>query len=85
MRGPNQQNPYDKVAMGTIRGVGKIVGAGIKAPVLVTTAASQGFGNVPKLYGDEVRAVERVEGVVGGVKQAGKVSSAYASRECWGD
>ena len=59
-------------AVGTSKGFGKIIGAGLKAPMDVTLAMSRGFHNIPKLYGEEVRQVDRVTGIQSGLKAAGK-------------
>lgn len=65
---------YDQVGLSTVKGLTQIIVVGVKAPVLVTTSVAQGFHNVPKLYGEDVRKVERIDGLIGGVKQAGVVS-----------
>jgi hypothetical protein len=55
------------------KGVSRIVGTGLKAPMEYTMGISQGFHNVPKLWGDSmVREVEPVTGVKSGFKAAGK-------------
>jgi hypothetical protein len=39
----------------------------------ITMNVSRGFHNLPKMYGDEVREVERVVDVQSGLQAAGKV------------
>ncbi|KAG9236997.1 hypothetical protein BJ875DRAFT_191226 [Amylocarpus encephaloides] len=69
----NKPNPYEAVAVSTGKGLGKMVGASLKAPVLFTTNISSGFHNVPKLYGDTtVREVGKVDGAKSGMVAAGK-------------
>ncbi|KAF2668161.1 UDP-Glycosyltransferase/glycogen phosphorylase [Microthyrium microscopicum] len=64
-------DPLDTV-YGTGKGISKIIGAGLKAPLDFTMAVSKGFHNVPGLYGEEVRQVDRVTGVKSGLRTAGK-------------
>ena len=60
-------------ALDSGKGVSRIVGTGLKAPMEYTMGISQEFHNVPKLWGDNtVRAVEPVTGVSSGFKAAGK-------------
>ena len=57
------------------KGVSRIVGTGLRAPMDFTLNISKGFHNVPKLYGDStVRETEKVTGLGSGLKAAGKVS-----------
>lgn len=63
-------------AYGTGKGVSKIVGAGLKSPMDVLLGLSKGFGNMPKLYGEEVRQPDRVTGIKSGFRTAGKVKLA---------
>jgi hypothetical protein len=51
-----------------------LVGAGLKAPMELTHNMARGFHNLPKMYGDEVRPVEKVTDVQSGLVAAGKVS-----------
>jgi hypothetical protein len=61
-------------ALDSNKGVSRIIGTGLRAPMDFTMNLSRGFGNVPKLYGDDtVRPVEKVDGVVSGLEAAGKV------------
>jgi hypothetical protein len=63
-------------ALDSGKGLSRIVGAGLKAPMEFTHNISKGFGNVPKLYGDEtVRKDVKVTGLASGLSAAGKVCS----------
>ncbi|MCJ1396440.1 hypothetical protein MMC18_009330 [Xylographa bjoerkii] len=60
-------------AMGAGKGVGRIVGAGLKSPMDFTLSLAKGFHNAPKLYGDDsVRQADRITGFQSGLKAAGK-------------
>jgi len=59
-------------ALDSGKGVSRIVGAGLKAPMEFTLGLSRGFHNTPKLYGDEVRKEEKVTGIWSGMKAGGK-------------
>lgn len=59
--------------VGTGKGVGRIVGAGFKSPLDFSMGVAQGFHNVPKLYGGDVRQVEKVTNLQSGLKVAAKV------------
>ncbi|KAF1971590.1 UDP-Glycosyltransferase/glycogen phosphorylase [Bimuria novae-zelandiae CBS 107.79] len=58
--------------VGTGKGVGRIVGAGFKSPLDFSMNIAQGFHNMPKLYGGEVRQVDKVTGFQSGLKTAAK-------------
>lgn len=61
-------------ALRTGKGVGRIVGVGLKTPMDFTMSLARGFHNAPKLYGDEsVRHTDKVTGIQSGLKAAGKV------------
>lgn len=60
--------------VGTGKGVGRIVGAGFKSPLDFSMNVAQGFHNVPKLYGGDVRQVDKVTDLQSGLKTAAKVS-----------
>lgn len=61
--------------MGAGKGVGRIVGAGLKSPMDFTLGLARGFHNAPKLYGDEsVRQADKITDFQSGLKAAGKVS-----------
>jgi hypothetical protein len=64
-------DPLDTL-YGTGRGLGKIVGAGLKSPLDFTLALSRGFHNLPRLYGEQPRPVGRVTGFHSGLRTAGK-------------
>jgi hypothetical protein len=59
-------------AMGTGKGISRIIGASLKSPMDVSLALAKGFHNVPKLYGEEVRTVDRVTGFKSGITTASK-------------
>ncbi|MCJ1386371.1 hypothetical protein MMC17_009497 [Xylographa soralifera] len=60
-------------ALGAGKGVGRIVGAGLKSPMDFTLSLAKGFHNAPKLYGDEsVRQSDRITGFQSGIRAAGK-------------
>lgn len=58
--------------MGTGKGISRIIGAGLKSPMDFSLALAKGFHNVPKLYGEEVRSVDRVTGIRSGFTTASK-------------
>jgi len=60
-------------AIYTGKGLAKIVGAGFKSPMDFSLNVAKGFHNVPKLYGQEVRQVDKVTDLQSGVKTAAKV------------
>ena len=68
MMGMNQES-----LAGTGKGVARIVGAGFKSPLDFSMNVAQGFHNVPKLYGGEVRQVDKVTDLQSGLKTAAKV------------
>ncbi|KAL9596671.1 MAG: hypothetical protein Q9219_005630 [cf. Caloplaca sp. 3 TL-2023] len=62
-----------EAAVDTGKGVGRIVGAGLKSPMDFTLSLARGFHNAPKLYGDDmVRHPDKVTGIRSGLKAAGK-------------
>lgn len=68
-------------ALGAGKGIGRIVGAGLKSPMDFTLNLAKGFHNAPKLYGDEsVRKADRVTGLNSGLRAAGKVQ--YVTTIC---
>lgn len=68
-----------EAALGAGKGIGRIVGAGLKSPMDFTLSLARGFHNAPKLYGDEsVRQADKITGIHSGLKAAGKV------RALWG-
>lgn len=61
------------IAIGTGKGVSRVIGAGVKSPMDFTYALAKGFRNAPKLYGDDtVRKSEPVTDFKSGLKAAGK-------------
>jgi hypothetical protein len=61
-----------EAALSTGKGVGRIVGASFKSPMDFSLNVAKGFHNVPKLYGGEVRQVDKVTDFQSGVKTAAK-------------
>jgi hypothetical protein len=54
------------------KGVSRIIGTALKAPMEYTNNISQGFSNMPKLWGDDtVRQAEAVTDVKSGLKAGG--------------
>jgi len=67
------QPDYVDAAVGTSKGVGRIIGAGFKSPMDFSMAVTKGFRNAPKLYGDDtVRKTEKVTDFRSGQKVAWK-------------
>ena len=70
-----------ETALGAGKGVGRMVGAGLKSPMDFTLGLAKGFHNAPKLYGDSsVRKTEKITGLQSGLKVAGKVYSPVSYR-----
>jgi hypothetical protein len=61
-------------AVDTGKGLARIVGAGFKSPMDFSLNVAKGFHNVPKLYGAEVRQVDKVTDFQSGMRTAAKVS-----------
>jgi hypothetical protein len=62
-------------ALDSGKGISRILGAGLRAPMDFSMNISKGFGNVPRLYGDDtVRNGEKVTGIDSGIGAAVKVS-----------
>ncbi|KAF2182548.1 glycosyltransferase family 1 protein [Zopfia rhizophila CBS 207.26] len=59
-------------AVNTGKGIGRIVEAGFKSPMDFSLNVAKGFHNVPKLYGGEVRQVDKVTDLQSGMKTAVK-------------
>jgi hypothetical protein len=59
--------------VGTGKGIGRIVGAGFKSPLDFSLNIAKGFHNVPKLYGADVRPVDKVTDLQSGLRTAAKV------------
>ncbi|KAF2684070.1 hypothetical protein K458DRAFT_443071 [Lentithecium fluviatile CBS 122367] len=71
-KGKSAMGAAGQVAKGTGKGLGKIVGAGFKAPMTFTHGLTRGFHNVPKLYGEEVREYENVVDIKSGLVVSAK-------------
>jgi len=60
-------------AVDTGKGLARIIGAGFKSPMDFSLNIAKGFHNVPKLYGAEVRQVDKVTDFQSGMRTAAKV------------
>lgn len=60
-------------AVDTGKGLARILGAGFKSPMDFSLNVAKGLHNVPKLYGAEVRQVDKVTDFQSGVRTAAKV------------
>jgi hypothetical protein len=60
-------------AVDTGKGLARIIGAGFKSPMDFSLNVAKGLHNVPKLYGAEVRQVDKVTDFQSGVRTAAKV------------
>ncbi|KAH6650255.1 hypothetical protein F5144DRAFT_543338 [Chaetomium tenue] len=70
---PTASTPNLDVAIAAGKGVGRIVGAGMKFYGNTCMGLARGFRNAPKLYNDDtVRPPEKVTGLVSGMRIAGK-------------
>jgi hypothetical protein len=66
-------NAAGAIALESSKGVGRIMGAGLKTPVTFTNGLARGFHNVPTIYGDDtVRPEAKIDGVKSGLVAAGK-------------
>lgn len=65
-------NAAKEVAISTGKGLGRIVGATVKAPMTFTHGITRGFHNLPKLYGDEVREYENITDIRSGLEVSAK-------------
>ncbi|KAF1939015.1 UDP-Glycosyltransferase/glycogen phosphorylase [Clathrospora elynae] len=59
-------------AMDTGKGLARMIGAGFKSPMDFSLNVAKGFHNVPKLYGAEVRQVDKVTDLQSGIRTAAK-------------
>ncbi|KAF2272065.1 UDP-Glycosyltransferase/glycogen phosphorylase [Westerdykella ornata] len=66
------RNMNSETAIDTGKGFGKILGAAFKSPMDFSLNVARGFHNVPKLYGEDVRPVDKVTGLHSGLKTATK-------------
>lgn len=72
-----------ETAVGTSKGIGRIVGAGLKSPMDFTLSLARGFHNAPRLYGDDsVRHPDKVTGIQSGLRTAGKVRARRTIDTC---
>lgn len=60
-------------AVDTGKGLARIIGAGFKSPMDFSLNVAKGLHNVPKLYGAEVRQVDKVTDFQSGLRTAAKV------------
>lgn len=60
-------------AIDTGKGLARIVGAGFRSPMDFSLGVAKGLHNVPKLYGAEVRQVDKVTDLQSGLRTAAKV------------
>lgn len=63
-----------ETALDTGKGLARIVGAGFRSPMDFSLNIAQGFNNVPKLYGADVRPADKVTDFQSGIKAAAKAS-----------
>lgn len=63
-----------QVAIGTGKGMGRIVTASLKSPMHIMNGITRGFHNLPKSYGENVREYENVTGMRSGFVVSAKVS-----------
>jgi hypothetical protein len=70
----NLKNMQVESAVDTGKGLARIVGAGFRSPMDFSLNVAKGLHNVPKLYGGEVRQVEKVTDLKSGLSTAAKVS-----------
>ena len=70
--GPDVQESMTS-AVDTGKGLARIIGAGFKSPMDFSLNVAKGLHNVPKLYGVEVRQVDKVTDFQSGVRTAAKV------------
>jgi hypothetical protein len=69
-----------KVAVEAGKGLGRVVTASLKMPVLTLHGITRGFHNMPKLYGEEVREYENVTGIKSGLRVSAKVRHGTSRR-----
>lgn len=54
------------------KGLGRVVTASVKTPMLIMHGITRGFHNLPKTYGEEVRQFQNVTGLKSGLAVSGK-------------
>jgi hypothetical protein len=62
-----------KVAIETGKGLGRVLMASLKTPIMLSNAITRGFHNWPKSYGENVREYENVTGIKSGLIVSAKV------------
>ncbi|KAF2219485.1 hypothetical protein BDZ85DRAFT_322273 [Elsinoe ampelina] len=68
----SSSNPVD-TAIGTSKGVGRILESSFRSPMDFSHALARGFHNAPRLYGDDtVRKQDKITDFKSGVRAAGK-------------
>ncbi|KAI1409019.1 hypothetical protein F5Y13DRAFT_182267 [Hypoxylon sp. FL1857] len=66
-------NSFATVPVGIAKGIGQIVTAGLTTPVTFPHGLTQGFHNIPIMYGDKtVREPGKINGIKSGMAAAGK-------------
>lgn len=66
-------NVAGAIALESTKGIGRIMGEGLKTPATFTNGLARGFHNVPTLYGDDtVRPEAKINDVKSGLVAAGK-------------
>jgi hypothetical protein len=73
-----------QVALGTAKGIGRIVTTTLKSPAIIMHGITRGFHNLPKAYGEEVRQYENVTGLRSGLSVSAK-SFGYGFKDGFGD
>lgn len=71
--GDKKLREFTEFSKDSSKGVSGILGAALCAPMDITMNVSRGFNNLPKMYGDETREVEKVVDISSGLQAAGKV------------
>ncbi|KAF1850587.1 uncharacterized protein K460DRAFT_271296 [Cucurbitaria berberidis CBS 394.84] len=61
-----------QVAIGTGKGVGRMIAASLKSPMLMMHGVTRGFHNLPKLYGEEVREYDNITNLRSGLLVSAK-------------
>ena len=67
-------NAVKGTGVGLSKSVSRLTLEGCKAPLESLSLVAYGFHNAPKLWGDDVRPLDRITGAGSGLKAAGKVS-----------
>ena len=67
-------NAVKGTGVGLSKSAGRLTLEGLKAPLETLSIVAYGFHNAPKLWGDDVRPLDRITGAGSGLKVASKVS-----------